>query len=427
MSSLTNSTESQIIQQNKILLGGQGINLRARQLIYVLAHLMDRQSPTDVVTVSAKEFLHFINSTTSRGGKKKQAWSDIYALTSDIFNHLNDNPILIKKPRGKDFTKINWLSELGVEKGMIRARFSTSIAEYFLYKQGLPYTKLLWDLRSYKSNFTVRILDLFQKYHIKESGKEELEFEYDLEELKFFFGVNDKYPRLYDFEKRVLKVAKEELDENDDAPYWFTYKKIKRGKTVSKIKINLHIRREALLRKAPEIRIIQNSNPTLFEFQDQKTFNETQKAIVEKLGVLNIKEDFALRVISNLTDTQSTGYLFLVEYGVNRNLAFNIIKDHCSFGELKGYEHLYVKHTLEHIEQARLKRISDVEGGKVKKRTTPKSKRGGLPKKVFEDRQHFPSFMEKLSSIRNRQHEEELKGSSGMTDLTSIIKKIGRN
>jgi plasmid replication initiation protein len=426
MNNLTNPKESQIIQQNKILLGGQGINLRARQLIYVLAHLMDKEEPTDMITVSAKDFLNYINASEEHTGKKKGKWSDIYALTSEIFNHLNENPILIKKPRGKDYAKINWLSELGVERGMIKARFSTSIAEYFLFKHGLPYTKLLWDLRTYKSNFTVRIIDLFQKYHIKESGTWELAFDYDLEELKFFFGVNEKYPRLYDFEKRVLRVAEQELEENDDAPYWFTYDKIKSGKAVSAIRFNLHVRREALLRKAPDVRIIENTNPTLFEIQEEKNFTPNQKSLVEKLAKLNIKEEFALRVISALTEPQGMAYFYLVDYGVNRNLAFNIVKDHCSFGELIDNEHLYVKHTLDLIEDARLKRIEEVQKGKIKKRTTPKNKRGGLPKKVFEEKLHFPSFMEKLSTVRNsrKSHFENTEHANGFKDLANIIKKM---
>ena len=119
--------DTQILQQNKILLGGQTINLRARQMIYVLAALMDRDQPTDEIIIPAKDFLEFINNTT---GEK---WSDIYQITSDIFDHLNQNPILIKEPRKKDFVKINWLSSLGVLKGEIKARCSSYIADYFLY------------------------------------------------------------------------------------------------------------------------------------------------------------------------------------------------------------------------------------------------------------------------------------------------------
>lgn len=421
--SLIKIKDPQIIQQNRILLGGQGITLRARQLIYILASYMDRQNPTAFIRVSAKDFVKFINE-----GSKGKSWSDVYALTKDIFDHLNDNPILLKKPRSKDYSKINWLSRLGVEGGMIVARFSADIADYLIYKQGLPYTKLLWDLRSYKSNFTVRILDLFQKFHIKESGKSEIPFEYDIEELKFFFGVQDRYKRFYDFEKRVLKVAKDELEANDDAPYWFEYTKTKKGKTIKAISFVLHVRRDVLLRKIPNLRILngKENQPSLFS-DSNIVLTASQQKLIEKLTELKLTEDFAMRVIASLTETQALGYMYLIEYGVNRNLAFNIVKDHCSFGELISNEHLYVKHTLDHIEAARLKRINESQKGDTKKRITPKDRRGGLPKKVFEKRQHFSSFMERLSSVRRTQNMKRSKNSDGFADLGSVLNQIKKN
>jgi len=93
--------DSQILQQNQMLMGGQTINLRARQLVYVLASLMDKDNPTNTIRVSAKEFLSFVNTNS------RETWSDVYRLTTDIFDHLNDNPILLRKPKSKDFVKIN--------------------------------------------------------------------------------------------------------------------------------------------------------------------------------------------------------------------------------------------------------------------------------------------------------------------------------
>lgn len=421
MNTLIEIKDPQIIQQNAILLGGQGISLRARQLVYVMASLIDKNSPTNEVRVSAKDFLQFINQGNS--GRK---WSNVHKIIDEIFDHLNDNPILIKKPNHRDFRKINWFESLGVEAGMVVACFSQKIAHYFLYKQGLSYTKLLWDLRVYRSNFTVRLLDLFQKHHIKESGKNEITFDYDIEELKFFFGVQDRYTRLYDFEKRVLKVAQKELDKNDDAPYWFEYEKIKEGKVVKDIRFNLFVRQETLLRKIPNLRILKDTKqPSLFS-EENKELSSSQKNLIDKLMESNLTEDFALRIIHSLTETQALGYYYLVEYGVNRNLAFNIVKDHCSFGELVGYEHLYIKHTLDLTEQARIKRITDSQNGKTKKRTTPKKQRGGLPKKVFEERQHFSSFMEKLSKARHgRSGASQHTGSTnGMKDIGSLLKNL---
>ncbi len=392
------NTSTQIIQQNKILLGGQTINLRARQMVYALAAMMDKENPTGEILINAREFLDFINNTSN------EKWTDIYSLTSEIFDHLNKNPILIKEQRKKDFIKINWLGSLGVVQGNIRARFSTEIAEYFMYKQGLPYTKLLWDLRPYKSNFTARLLDLFQKFHIKDSGVTEFEFDYDLEELKLFFGVHQKYPRFFDFEKRVLEVTRAELEQNDLVPYWFSYGKGKQGRNISAIHFKVYVRPQVLLEMAPELKMLgsgDNRQATIFDAHREVTFSENQKKLFSKLvDTCGLNRSFAQRILSLLTESQAFGYYYLVQYGVNRTLAYTILREHCSFGELHDNEHHYIRYALEELETARKKRIAEAEKGGANKRVTPDDKRGGLAKKVFTERQYFSAFMEKLSEAR---------------------------
>ncbi len=408
-----NNTSTQIIQQNKILLGGQTINLRARQMVYALAAMMDKENPTNEILISARDFLDFINNTS---GEK---WTDIYNLASDIFDHLNKNPILIKEPRKKDFIKINWLSSLGVVQGNIRARFSTEIAEYFLYKQGLPYTKLLWDLRPYKSNFTARLLDLFQKSHIKDSGVTEFEFDYDLEELKLFFGVHEKYERFFDFEKRVLEVTRNELEENDLVPYWFSYDKLKQGRNISAIRFTVYVRPQVLLDLMPELKALGNSRQsTIFDAQREVTFTDNQKKLFAKLvDDLGLNRAYSQRVLSLLTESQSFGYYYLIQYGVNRTLAYTILREHCSFGELEGNEHHYIRFALEQLETARKQRIAEASKGGSSKRITPDDKRGGLAKKVFTERLYFSAFMERLSETRRS---SPVKGQARNLDATPI-------
>ncbi|MEO1517513.1 MAG: replication initiation protein [Bacteroidota bacterium] len=417
------SKDTQILQQNKILLGGQTINLRARQMIYVLAALMDKDRPTNEIVVPTKDFLEFINNTT---GEK---WSDIYQITSDIFDHLNKNPILIKEPRKKDFVKVNWLSSLGVLKGEIKARFSADIAEFFLYRQGLPYTKLLWDLRLYRSSFTARIMDLFQRFHDQQSNDPEFTFEYEYEELRLFFGVHKKYKRPSDFKKRILETARKELEANDSVPYWFTYEEIRKGKALAKIIFTVYVRTQVLLDKIPALQTLRGRNTQqsdIFDAQRDNTFSKTQKKVYDRLLQLDIPKGYAQQAVTGLSDSQAVGFYYLVEYGVNRNLALLIIQKHCSFGELEGNEHLYVKHTLDLIEEARLKRIKDAASGKSQKRVTPDDKKGGLPKKVFEQKQHFASFMEKQSQWRQEERPQQ-RQRKGFSSVGDVLKNISSN
>ncbi|MFK7948852.1 MAG: RepB family plasmid replication initiator protein [Saprospiraceae bacterium] len=414
--------KSQILQHNKILLGGQTINLRARQMVYVLARFIDKKSPYDIITINIKEFLDFVNNNS------KEKWTDVYALTNDIFTHLNENPILLKEPKKRDYVKINWLSRLGVRRGFIEARFSTDIIEFFLYQEQQPYTNLLWDLRPFKSGHTARIIELFQKYHRKNSGDTEISFEYDVESLKFFFGVHEKYPRFFDFEKRVLKMTKKELDKNELIPYWFDYEKIKQGRATTAISFKVYIRSEILMEAVPELTVYSSNAPTLFDSDSDKEFTKGEEKLLGKFKKLNIPTKQAKAIISNLKEPQAIGCSLLIEYGVNKNLAVDIITKYCSFGEIVGYEHLYVQHTLEIIENARLKRIKEQKESKGKsKRITPDDKKGGLPKSVFEQKQHFPSFMEKLSTLRQKERKRSQKTSkNNVQSMKDILSNLNR-
>ncbi len=412
--------KSQILQHNKILLGGQTINLRARQMVYVLARFIDKKNPYDIIKINVKEFLDFVNNNS------KEKWTDVYALTNDIFTHLNDNPILLKEPKKRDYVKINWLSRLGVRRGFIEARFSTDIIEFFLYQEKHPYTNLLWDLRPFKSAHTARIIELFQKYHRKNSGDTEISFEYDVEDLKFFFGVHEKYPRFFDFEKRVLKMTKKELDKNELIPYWFDYEKLKQGRATVGISFKVYIRSEILMKAVPELTVYSSDAPTLFDTDSDGELTQNEQKILEKFKSLNIPTKQAKAIIRSLTEPQAIGCSYLVEYGVNKNLALDIITKYCSFGEIIGYEHLYVQHTLDLIENARLKRIKEQKkSGAKNKRITPDDKKGGLPKAVFAQKQHFPSFMEKLSTIRQKGYRQQKNTSqNSMQSMKDILSKF---
>lgn len=412
--------KSQILQHNKILLGGQTINLRARQMVYVLALFIDKKNPYDIIKINVKEFLDFVNNNS------KEKWTDVYALTNDIFTHLNDNPILLKEPKKRDYVKINWLSRLGVRRGFIEARFSTDIIEFFLYQEKHPYTNLLWDLRPFKSGHTARIIELFQKYHRKNSGDTEISFEYDVEDLKFFFGVHEKYPRFFDFEKRVLKMTKKELDKNELIPYWFDYEKLKQGRATIGISFKVYIRSEILMKAVPELTVYSSDAPTLFDSDSDGELTQNEQKILEKFKSLNIPTKQAKAIIRSLTEPQAIGCSHLIEYGVNKNLALDIITKYCSFGEIIGYEHLYVQHTLDLIENARLKRIKEQKkSGAKNKRITPDDKKGGLPKAVFAQKQHFPSFMEKLSTIRQKGYRQQKNTpQNSMQSMKDILSKF---
>lgn len=388
----------------------QTISLRSRQLVYVLAMCMDKDNPTGIIRIDSKEFQNWINAS----GKRK--WSNLHGLIAKVFEDLNDNPVFLKRSSSlsktynkKDFIKVNWVQKCGVVDGKIIAQFTEDAAQYFLYKQGLPYTKTLWDLRSYKSDYASRTVDLLQREHRLNRTETEFCFQFDVLDLKIFYGVPELYPRITDFRKRILDQAKKELEEDTTAPYYFKHSVIKRGRKVVSIHFDVTVRPDELTRLAPEIELlgigVSQAQRSLFDNQLELS-DEKKRLIRAVVEAGKLEDKSALHMITQLTDSQGRALVILLKYGVNHSLANKLVKNDCSFGELVGYEDHYVKHALLATEDARIKRIEEAKFSTIKKRTTPKDKRGGLAKGVLENKLHFPSFMEKLSKIRKEEFEE---------------------
>ena len=74
-----------------------------------------------------------------------------------------------------------------------------------------------------QSRYSLRLYQLL--------SRQEYPLTYNISDLKVQWGIEDKYPRAVDFEKRVIIPAKEELD--GISPYTFTYK-MNKSKTVGK-------------------------------------------------------------------------------------------------------------------------------------------------------------------------------------------------
>ncbi|MGO1820106.1 MAG: replication initiation protein [Senegalia sp. (in: firmicutes)] len=79
-----------------------------------------------------------------------------------------------------------------------------------------------------RSNYSIRIYELLKQY--EKIGEREIEVKC----LRTYLGIlEDEYSRFYDFERWVLKVSKEEINEHTDLD--IDYKKIKTGRRITSI------------------------------------------------------------------------------------------------------------------------------------------------------------------------------------------------
>ena len=335
--------------KQKNILDGQSINLRARQTVYALAALIDKENSSSEIVVNADDLLRFINNTP---GEK---WSNIYEPINQIFIHLNQHPLRIQNTDNQDFVRVNWLGHLEVKAGQIHAQFTPRVVEYFMRNQGLPHAQLLEDLRPYKSKFTAKIIRLFQNHLKGKTSEIEFTFSHDLNELKHYFQVEEKYLRFFDFERFVLLIAQKELEENDILPFWFSFEKIKKGRNIKDICFTVYVRPKVLLDLRPQLRATQigvAGQRDIFDEQRAGIFDVEQQEIFKKLTKeYNIGKAFAQNTLLNLTNGQAKAYAQLIEFGINKTTAFSFLKKYCNRKEITGKEEAYICDVIKEVRE----------------------------------------------------------------------------
>lgn len=89
-----------------------------------------------------------------------------------------------------------------------------------------------------KSTYSIRLYELLSQY--KSVKKRDL----DIEDLRGYLGIEeDEYNRFTNFENRVLKVAKKEINKHTDLQ--INYEKIKQGRKITKINFTIDSKLDA--------------------------------------------------------------------------------------------------------------------------------------------------------------------------------------
>ena len=134
----------------------------------------------------------------------------------------------IKLPDGR-LRQITALSMVEYYQGKVKLKVNPELAP-FLLEMKSHFTKYsLQEVLSLKSGFSMRLYQLLAQYQYRQ------EVEFSLEKLRFCLNVDDgKLQRFFDFKKRVLEPAKNEI--NEKSSLRFEYKLIKKGRKVIAIK-----------------------------------------------------------------------------------------------------------------------------------------------------------------------------------------------
>ncbi len=216
-----------VIKSNRIIEAKYRLGARAQKFILFMASMVN---PMDgefrYLRVKVKDIEPILNTDQKK-------WGSIYKIVKDIIMSLNNHPLKIQQEDGSHLI-INWIASAEIRQGsgMVEFEFSEKLRPYLLQLKS-HFTKYkLQNILQLKSAFSIRLYELLKARQF--IGKAE----YELDELKGILGLDQKYSVYYDFKRRVLLPAQEELAQYSDI--WFEFKERKQGRKVEYLIFYIH-------------------------------------------------------------------------------------------------------------------------------------------------------------------------------------------
>ncbi len=373
----------------------------------VLLHLISLLRPEDehfgIMRIPIKDLEHLLNP-------ERKKWGNAYKEINTFCLNLLDKKIVFPEQYGYK-GGINWVAAAVPvlnEDNVIcmQFEFARTMSPFLLQLQK-NFTKIDPDeVVKMTSAYAIRLFEMlkahqdreksFKRYKRDNDGVVYYEYYKNLQELKAILGIPDKYPKHKDFNRRVIIPAQEQMEELSSLRFQYIPKK--EGRKI--VGCTFHV-----YENTPRTQVVRLSKK---ERQDKQM----------KLAIVDYQR-------TGLSPTQEKALEKLIDFGVNKSLAKELIYQHCATSEIKGREDQYVAFCLSKIEAARKRRIQEVQQGKHNKRVTPKERRGGLVKPAFEKNHYFSEFMEMLSATRNQRRTRPVSNRSTNQQQDHSAMKIG--
>ena len=203
-----------VVKHNDLIEAKYKLNLVEQKIILYTVSQLDRdENNFKLVKVKISDIAELIGNEIHR-----------YTEFKKIANDLMDKKVVLSSRPNLD---MRWLaSSEYIGEGIIELEFSEKLIPYLLQLKQRFTRYEIKNILSMKSSYSVRIYELMKQY--ENIGKREFE----LTEFNRCLGLKeDEYSRIYDFERFVLKVAKEEI--NRDTDLIIDYEKMRKGRKIT--------------------------------------------------------------------------------------------------------------------------------------------------------------------------------------------------
>lgn len=234
----------------------------------------------------------------------------------------------------------------------------------------------LMEVARMKSSFSIRLFQMCKAYYYENIRHGRNTMTVGVKELKARLGIQNKYPDFRNFRRKVLDVAKDEINE--------------------KTRLNVELEYLRKSRRITDIAFIINEKEIDVHVGEETV--ETKKIAGPTSKPKQISKGEWVERIDALTEAQRRAFNRLSEYGVNLSVALDEVLPIIKGSELIGYEDFFVTYLLAFFE-------------KKTNRKSPKEKVkafvGWIRNKRFEEPGLYASLMEQVIARKKQLTPEE--------------------
>lgn len=358
-------------------------------ILYMATLLKPEDSDFETYLVPVSEIAHILKSDTN----KKHG--SFYERLDELLDSITDKKITFPT----DFTidgvrlrgHINWVAgavpkydengNLCVEFG-----FSPQMKPFLLgLKEKFTRFEFL-EVARMKSGFSIRIYQMCKSYYYENFRHGRNTMVVGLRELKQRLGISDKYPDFRNFRRKVLDVARKEI--NEKTRLHIDYNFVNKGRNVSGVSIII-------------------SENTENQLEEENTFENSaaKTAKSRKHDWNNLDER-----VEQLTEAQRRAFNMLTELGLGIGQILDDVFPIIKGSELKGYEDFFVHYMIEFF-----KRKTTAESDKDKMRAFM----GWINNNRFEEPNLYASLVEKVIARKKSLTEAERSNRELAKDMTA--------
>ena len=305
---------------------------REQKLILYMATLVRRDDSdfeTYLVPVTEIEFILKTDETKKHGSFYERLDSLLDSITDKKISFPTEFTVDGVRLRGH----INWVAGAVPkynEDGVLCVEFGFSPQmKPFLLGLKEKFTRFEFlEVAKMKSGFSIRIYQMCKSYYYEHIRHGRNVLAVSIRELKSRLGIADKYPDFRNFRRKVLNVAKEEI--NEKTRLHIEYDFVKKGRSIT------------------DVRIIINEESDLATDKPISQLLQSSKKAAGKKSAATARIE---RRIESLTEAQRRAFNTLAEYGISMSFALDEVLPMIKGSELIGYEDFFVLFMLAFFEK----------------------------------------------------------------------------